>query len=143
MLTNIKEIAKRVREDIKAAKAAGKLSKDLKVSVRMETYSMGQSLHVTVTAVPAGFLIPNAAHVRWNAENPHRSHFDAPAEARNRTSEQALAVLKVLKDIVQAYNWDRSDRMVDHFDVNFYEHIEFDWRLESDQREAMLAQLAA
>lgn len=135
-ITDIKEIAKLVRADIAAAIKAGKLPA-LKVSVRLERYSMGRSLHVTVTGVPAGFRVANEANVKWSAENPHLSaSFHAPEEARSRYNEVATRALDTLNSIVAAYNWNRSDTQSDHFDVNFYAHVQFDWKLEATERKA-------
>ena len=45
-------VAKDLRRDIRAEIKANRLPKGLKVSVRIERYSMGQSLHLAVTAAP-------------------------------------------------------------------------------------------
>lgn len=85
---DIKEIAKLVRRDIKQAYPT------FKTSVRIERYSMGQSLNVTIQ----------------NTDTIRRS-------------EAANAIEKAIKNIVDAYNFDDSDSASDYFHVRFYSHI--------------------
>lgn len=130
---DITEIAKLVRADVAAAVKAGVLPKGLKCSVRIERYSMGQSLHLTVKAAP-GLVFVSTKRVRFDVET--RGHEFTPM---SRYSVDGQRVLDTLKAIVAAYNRDRSDIMVDYFDVNFYEHIGFASALESAQREEIAA----
>lgn len=44
--------------------------------------------------------------------------------------------------MVSAYNYDGSDSMFDHFDVNFYAHVDFGWEWERDARVRELAAMA-
>ena len=128
---NIVEIAKRVREDIKAAG----FPKGLKCSVRISKFSMGQSLHVNVTAIPEGFAIVSLASVRAEMEGR-----ELPGRDSSRTPA-AKQIVATLEGIVAAYNRDDSDSQVDHFDTNFYSHIGVDWRLVSAQHDEMKAML--
>jgi len=133
---DIKIIAKNVRTDIAKAIKAGELPA-IKTSVRISRFSMGQSLTVEVAAVPEGFKVLNVERLKWAKANPYLApEFHGPEEARGRYTDTAKQLLETLKKIVGAYNWDRSDRMVDHFDVNFYEHVEFATDLEIAEREA-------
>lgn len=142
-MTDIKEIAKCARADIKSAIAAGKLPA-FKTSVRIQRYSGGRSLHVEVTEVPEGYVIPNANHVAFALANPHtHPAFDADESVRSRDSERARADIKTLEGIVNAYNWDKSDIQSDHFHVNFYAHVQFDWQLVAEQRKAIETALQA
>jgi hypothetical protein len=38
------------------------------------------------------------------------------------------AILTALEEIHAAYNFNGSDAMVDYFHVNYYGHVEVDWR---------------
>lgn len=87
---NVRDIAKLIRKDLRAAMPA------IKWSVRIERYSMGQSINV-------------------------EGHTDVPLYV---TGHELNANGKVLQDkaeaIVNAYNFDDSDSMNDYFNVNFY-----------------------
>lgn len=93
---DITDIAIAVRRDIKQAQRDGSLMPG-RVSVRSERYSGGQSLNVNFYIKPSSFML-----------------MDSP-------SRQALHAK--LTAIVEAYQRDAFDLMVDYFDVNFYEHI--------------------
>jgi hypothetical protein len=59
------EIAKLIRNDIKAAVKAGKLPTGIKVSVTTDTYSMGSSIRVSVRELPAGYPLHNPARIAY------------------------------------------------------------------------------
>ncbi len=73
------------------------LPPDLKTGVRVSKYSGGQSLDIVV-------------------KSPYFER--GTAEYRFVESE--------LDNIMNAYNYDNSDSMVDYFDVNFYGHVRFE-----------------
>ncbi len=117
---DIKDIAKMVRADIKAAVAAGTLPVGIKVSIRIDRYSMGQSLDAEIVALP---------FPAW-AMKPMGGGGDVGRELVRRPSDRADAAMKAIGDLIAAYNHDGSDSMVDHFDVNFYSHITLNRDLE-------------
>jgi hypothetical protein len=129
---DVAEIAKRIRGDIKAAVRVGRLP-IARYSVRIERYSMGRSVNVTLDQVP--FQIPNEARVRRDVFEPYTFH---PVELLLH-SEEARALLAAVEDIVKAYNFDGSDSQSDHFNVNFYSDVTFATKQYCDQREAMAA----
>jgi hypothetical protein len=137
-LTDTKEIAKRIRADIAAAIKSGELPQ-LKVSVRIKYSSMSSSITLEVVETPHDFLAVNAAHEWWTAANPRLASCMAPESARDRLSPAGRHVIQKLSAIAAAYNWDRSDRMIDHFNVNFYQHVHFHSDLLRAQREALAA----
>lgn len=98
---DIKDIAKLVRGDIKAAVKTGALSDLLRYGVRIERFSGGQSIDVRIA---------------WK---------QPPEDAERRLHEHARANcwLETLKGIVDAYNFDGSDMQSDYFRVRFYSHI--------------------
>jgi hypothetical protein len=115
---DLADIAKLVRKDIKAAVATGKLPAGLKASVRIDRFSGGQSLDVTVTEYAGPVL--NPARVAAERKNPHDSHYLEPW-----MHPTAAAVENTLKAIVGAYNFDGSETMVDYYHVRFYGSVSF------------------
>ncbi len=104
-----KEIAKRLRGELKAALPGYKLS----------ITSDHNSISVEIRAVPPGVAIVNVEHELHELRHPH-------GLAHNREPRYTAAVESALATIhaaLTAYNYDRSDRMTDYCDVNFYEHV--------------------
>lgn len=130
------EIAKRFREDVKAAIKAGDLPKGLKVSAPAKHFSGGSSIHAVITACPVRVL--NPARVAVEYANPHDHIGGNPP----RHTEEATALLAKLNEMLRAYNHDGSDIMTDYFDVNFYGDVTFHWELEHAEREKLIAALA-
>lgn len=124
-----KEIAARIREDIKAAKKAGLISAEIKISVRCDAHS----IDVRVTAVPEGFRQWNPEYVAWRQANPHG--WDCPIMACDQLSAEWSKLRAVLKEIHGAYNRDNSDSMSDYFDVRYYGDIEIHWELARELRQ--------
>jgi hypothetical protein len=115
-----KEIAVRVRADIKEAVKAGELP-TAKYSVRIESYSGGGSINVTVTGLPFEVL---------NEERSLADHDQPNVFCRiNWMSDKAMAVDAAIDAILAAYNFDGSDIQSDYFHVNFYSHV----RIETDE----------
>lgn len=109
---DIKEIAALIRTDLVQARMDGELPKGTKFSVRIQRYSGGQSVNVTAT-VPA--------RVRCTDEETERGravHLPKPWLTRVAVTCEAK-----IEAIIQAYNYDRSDLMCDHFDTRFYAHV--------------------
>ena len=104
----LKQIAELIREDLKKyAEKCRKVGFLIKFSVRTEYYSMGQSLHITLQ------------EANFKVYNPE---FD-PNEHENRkpiNTEKFYKLKSVVDKIVNSYNYDNSDSMVDYFDVKFY-----------------------
>lgn len=134
------EIAKLVRTDIKAAMKAGTLPK-AKYSVRTEYYSGGSSLYVTISKVEEPrFFLYNPARLEHEVRTPHAT---LGPDAQMLYSSVATALLKNVEALVNAYNHNGSDIMVDYFDVKFYEHVTFgDWGLRDKELEDAKARIA-
>jgi hypothetical protein len=115
------DIAKRIRADIKSTLP------DIKVSVRCKSFSGGSSITVEVTSVPASLQLLTADYLAG------REEFNGAAY---RYTPDARALRASLEALVAAYNFDGSDSMVDYFHVNFYAHVNFDSRLEENERAA-------
>lgn len=101
---DIADIAKLVRKDIKSAVKAGTLPSDAKYTVRIERYSLGQSLHVTAT-------LP---------DRPARVRDDFPYDGHYGFTPEADAIKNRLQRMTDAYNYDGSDVMTDYSLVRFY-----------------------
>jgi len=133
--TDIKDIAKFVRGDLK------KDFPKMKFSVRIERYSGGRSLNVTIkeTTIP---ILHNPNRVKKTIEDGYNYY---PASNEPAYLLPAEQLLKRVKDITDAYNYDESDMMTDYFSVNFYSHVGFAWELEKADKakiEAMEAEEA-
>lgn len=116
---DVKEIAKLVRKDIAAEIKAGTLA-EVKCSVRIERFSMGRSIDISVVEVPDWMQIWDREFVRFDVEHKSMAFYEG-----ERYTPAAKATLRALERILQSYNRDDSDCMVDHFDVHFYGHAEF------------------
>lgn len=135
---DLRDVAKLVRQDINAAVTAGMLPRGTKCSVRIERYSMGQALHVAVTACP--IMLVNPAFVRWADANPHASWSDAPLGINDRMSPEGRHVVDTITGIVEAFNRrTTSDQADDYSNVAFYTHISCLGELLEEQRRAILA----
>lgn len=107
-----------IRNDIKEAVKAGTIPKGFKVSVKTHSYSMGQSLYVTVKSVPAGFVMNNIEFRRAYVVDP----LGDGCRRFERYTREALAVLSALDEIVHPYNRKNVDSSSDFYDVKFSFH---------------------
>jgi hypothetical protein len=117
---DVVEIAKRVRKDLKREYS------ECKFSVRIQRFSMGRSLDVTIKHTD--FQVVNPDWVRFRVENPEWDH--AKTNAPELYTADGEALFKRVKEIVQAYNFDDSDSMSDYYHVNFSQKIVFDHDLD-------------
>ncbi len=132
---DVKEIAKRMRADI----AALKLAKGIKVAVRIQRYSGGQSIDIRVTALPAGFKVLSKKAASWKKQFPDRER-DMPMYWEEAQSDELRDLLAKLKSIHGAYNRDNSDSMSDYFCVKYYGDASLDWQVRRDLEAAQLAE---
>jgi len=112
------QIAKRIREEIKAAIKARELPK-ASYSVRTDKYSMGSSITVVASKLPFRVINPEAFRVDRGAK---WATFDS-AHFRSRFTAEAQAVERKLEAIVNAYHWDRSDSMTDYYNERFAKDV--------------------
>lgn len=107
---DVTEIAKLMRQAIKAELPG------VKCSVRIQRYSGGRSINITLLEAPFNCepVIPMQQwyedHDRQGIQRPWRENFD-PA---------MVEAMAKLKDIHGRWNRDNSDSMSDYFDVNYY-----------------------
>lgn len=128
------EIAKRIRADIKAAQKAGELPA-MTVSVRYERVTHSSAIRIYVRKWEG--QIWNVARAREDVQNPSAwSRID-------NLSRKARSILDSLKDIANAYNYDKSDISSDYFNVNFYLTVDFDYELKNASQKATEATVRA
>lgn len=128
-----KEVAARVRKEIRTAIKTGELPKGLKVSVRYESFAGGSAIRVAVTAWQGGRIL-NPERLRLEWEDPHAYVTDRDCP---RYTPEATALLEKLSSYAEAYKRDNSDSMSDYFDVNFYGgEAAFEYELEDAERAA-------
>jgi len=130
---DISQIAKLVRKDLRGEFGTPK-NTGWKFSVRIERYSGGQSLDVTITACPVEFLNPTRIEAARRGDNC--CQFD-------RHTDAGKLALGRAKAIVGQYNYDRSDSMTDYFDRRFYGSVRFGYDMEDAARETVAAGLDA
>jgi hypothetical protein len=116
----ITEIAKLIREDIKAAIVSGEIPK-AKYSVRVHKYSGGRSINVVIKGAP--FEIYGSIMECGPAI----------------FTEEARRVKEVVEAIRNAYNYDNSDAMTDFFSVHYYGATDYDSRELSEEYARKLA----
>lgn len=131
---DITEIAKRMRADIKALN----LAKGFKFAVRTQRYSGGQSIDISITAVPEDFRTMSEKAATWCKQFPNAEH-RMPLSATDQHSEAYNELMGKLNRIHAAYNRDNSDSMVDYFDRRYYGSVGLDWRISHDLRKAEIA----
>lgn len=102
---SLTEIAKLVRADIKLAVKAGKLPKDIKVSVRSEYFSNGCALEINWSSPTYKYI-----EVETYGEDYELNYYSAEREAIDQE----------LKAITNLYNYHDCDAQIDYFNVRFY-----------------------
>lgn len=149
------DVSKAIRADIKAQVKAGNLpGGDVRYSVRLQKYSGGYSINISVKNLlevwePCdGFAVQSpeqeALYGKRSCQNywceEGRGRGKVGAEPHDRMSWEGVRVEQLLKDIANAYNYDGSESQVDYFDVNFYVHVNIQnlrdalWELQEKDR---------
>ena len=128
------EVAKLVRADIKRAIGAGEIPA-IKTSVRIKRYSGGSSISVYITEAP--YQIATDESVRAAKERPH-DYF----EGDHRTPE-SIRVARAIEAIMGEYNRTDIDSQSDLYNVKFHAFVDYDWRSEKAEKEAIWSRLCA
>lgn len=139
----LKEIAKRVRTQIKAEFPREKFS------VTTEYYANGQSLHITLVAsgrhIVRRFAELDGETITKYHDGGYRNNEDLRQMCNGSyfqlnskihgdydptvwcngcfLSEEGHGLMLRVMEIVEQYNYDNSDSQTDYFDVNFYTHL--------------------
>ena len=104
-----------------------------KVSVTKEEYTGGRKVYVCITGSERGYLCP--IFRKWQNEHPHssRSDYPNPRDCKPGTvhlEAWAIEMVDTLKEIVNQFNWDKSETLTDYFHVNYYTSVHFSYRLD-------------
>lgn len=135
-------IAKLIRAEIKTAVSEGLLPERWSYSVKIDRFSGGSSIDVTVKGCAdawitcPGYKIGSKRDLPgggWTAIGCGNVWCKAGGEFRDRPgaeehmvlTEEAQAAEMTLKRIHGGFNHDGSDAMVDYFDVNYYGGVTF------------------
>lgn len=111
---DITEIAKRIRVNLRNAQEMGALPAEMTFAVRIDRYSMGQSIDVTLSGMPdAWTFVSPGSEANWSENIPPNGGY----------SQAAQEATSYVNDVVDSYNRDDSDSMTDHFDVRFYGRV--------------------
>lgn len=133
---SLKEVAKRIRQDIKQMIKAGTIPSGTKVSIRMDGYN---ALRVSITALPADLKVYNPEYVQAT------KNFNQPPEwdlRCDRYTKKMQAIIDALDENTRSYNRDNSDSMVDYFDVRFYDgRADIGWELNKQIQERETVEL--
>lgn len=131
---DITDIAKLVRKYVRATLPGTKWS------VRVERYSGGQSLHVTLVSAPLEAILcdyttewvdgvqkqveldSTSGHLQVN-EYSLRDEFGEGLNNGCKITKDVWQVLRNVASFISGYNYDDSDSMIDYFDTNFYMHL--------------------
>jgi hypothetical protein len=136
------EIAKLIRTEIKTAIREGLLPGRWTYSVRSEYFSGGSSIDLRVKNCADAWIPCPGYKIGTRRDSPGGGwtatgcgnvwcsaggiHKDSPhASPHDVLTEEAAAAKMTLERIHGAYNHDGSDTMTDHFDVNYYGHVDF------------------
>ena len=125
-MTDIKEIAKDIRKQLK------KEFPKCKFSVRIERYSMGQNMTISLMTAPFEVFASDTDVNGYEREGDYaqlneyqlwREPEDYICNGTYLTSN-AWDIMKRADEIQGKYNWDKSEHMTDYFNVNYYFHAQ-------------------
>lgn len=123
--SNVSDVAKDVRQEIKAAKSAGYLPADLEYRVTTDKFAGGQSLTVTVCGL---------------ADSQIHQEDDWGRQAR---SDEATELTNRVSGIANAWNRRDVDTMSDYFNVTYYDRVELETEPTRRWRESVAAERKA
>ena len=116
------ELAAAIREDLK--EYMGMPKSHIKVS--KESYSMGRHIYVTLKLdYNKHVLNENERLYDYKGELQVNHYYLEKLEGL--LSGEAIGLLKRARRIVDSYNYDDSNSMVDYFNTNFYYDIRIEW----------------
>ena len=112
---SIKDIAKLVRADLKEKYS---VKDGWKFSVRTSFFAGGCSISVDIKAAPFVDIV-NPLYLEWEKSIPTGCHDSDP----KHYIEEIYNCMDCINNILEAFNYDHSDSMVDYFDVRFYSNV--------------------
>jgi len=111
---DIKEIAKLVKKELDIEFS------DWKFSVKIDRFSGGQSLRVSIIDMPYTPFSEVVDNAYKSNENPNETRFDSIY------NKQYLKDSEKIKSTINQYNMDDSNSQVDYFHTNFYSSVNLD-----------------
>jgi hypothetical protein len=129
-----KEIAALFRAEVKDLVKKGELPKGLKLSVRYEHFAGGTSISVKIKEAPFGIRNPEAVISESKGNYACKKEY---------FTADALALVKKLEGLLNAYNFDDSDSMTDYFHVNFDGSVDYDWEVLREEDKIILSGYAS
>ena len=122
---DVKDVAKLVRQDIAQEIKRGRLPR-AKYSVRIDRYSMGREVRITISDV----VIPGAIGLKlWNEARLLQEIADPSARHRPtlpRLSEPAQRLLDHVEGLLKAYQKSERHGESGYYDNNFHAAVDFD-----------------
>lgn len=112
---DIRDIAKLIRADIKAAIKAGTVPAEYKYSVRIRRFAGGSAIDVSIDGAPDMRAEYYTGYDEWFDKHPGTEWRERPA----------AKLVETIESIVRAYNRQDIDTMTDYFDVRFYAHVSY------------------
>ena len=122
---DVAEIAKRLREEMKAAIKAGEFPRGTKTKISIKRFAGGRAINFKLVDLPGVEL------VELTGETGSPSEYRLTADAKRYVARA--------ESMLQAYNFDGSDSSVDYWHVNFYGYADLDSHTESRARRALMA----
>ena len=119
MSTDIKQIAKTVRAELKSKHP------ECKFSVTISRYTGGQAMTVALMAAPFEAIRNNSGYQQLNQYVVGRETYEDYFGHRDdylptKLTPPAWKLMKSVYEIADRENWNNSDAMIDYFDVNYY-----------------------
>jgi hypothetical protein len=115
------EIAKMIRKEVRRFAKREKI----KVSVRTENFTGGSEIRVEITEIRFDpFTEEWKDHLRTDRNT-------LPG-CRHKYCPHMRWLIRKIERIVNEYNFDDSDGMIDYFSCNFYSFVTLNWELERD-----------
>lgn len=126
----IKELAKMIRTDLK-----NKYGNTIKFSVRSKGYP--REINVEIKKISTEHLMTKEEFKEYmicshlfdeqNYENYMKPYNETGEIRKFKRYHLKDDVYEDIMKTINKYNYDNSDPYTDYFDVNYYEHFEFDW----------------
>jgi hypothetical protein len=122
---SIKDIAADIRAELKAQLP------EWKFSVRVQTYSGGGSINMSLMSGPEQVVVPvwgrSGGYSQLNQYtflNPQAGGRDKLTSNGTELTPKGWEVMKQATEILSAPHWDESNSQIDYFCCNYYMHIE-------------------
>ncbi len=125
--TDIADVAKAFKQDVKTGIAKKTIPAGLKLSVRISRYSMGQSIEVRIVELPEGVCVPYTTEFLtwWRAEEAN--YFNGKGFGGGaRLTPEMTALVEKLEAMLNEYNFDKSDSQSDYYHQKFFLNVALD-----------------